>query len=133
MRMRTIPVVAAVAAMLLAVSACGPVYHTKREYIAPRDPVSRTCVASCAQTREACIHNNELKYESCRRDAERDYDVCAERAVRKNKKPDKECSRGYCSKASDEQACEPKYAQCYRDCGGTVTEERVCTAMCDGK
>jgi len=83
--MRVISIAGTISVMLFALSACGPVYHTKRDYIPPTDPVSRTCVASCAQAREACIHNNELKYESCRRDAERDYEVCAERALRKNK------------------------------------------------
>jgi hypothetical protein len=124
---------AVLGALALLAIGCGPVYQTKRTYTPPADPTSRSCVASCAQTREACIHNNEIKYDSCRRDAERDYDACVERAQRKNKKPEKECYRSYCSKASDEQACEPKYAQCYRDCGGTVAEERVCTSMCDQK
>jgi hypothetical protein len=81
---------------LLLVSACGPMYETKHIYTPPADPVSRTCVASCAQTREACIHNNEIKYESCQRDAERDYDACTERALRKKKKPEKECYKSYC-------------------------------------
>jgi hypothetical protein len=116
--------------LLLCLAGCNPIYRTHYDYQPPDSPVGRSCIATCGGNRELCISNNQLRHSACRSEREAEYQRCMASAVREKKDPSKACSRGYCPQPDDHAACEPRYAQCYRDCGGRVVEERRCVANC---
>lgn len=144
------------ALLLLATAACGPVYKTQYDYAPPPSPDGPQCVASCNQSRGQCDAQCYQRQRQCEAraetEAEQDYLVAleewrvegqvrmtglagaardAELARLNEIKPRRSSYRGSTSHCKADCGCEVQYNACYRRCGGTVREHRVCTAFCD--
>lgn len=126
-------------ALLLPLSACGPIYTTEYSFVPPKSAEGRMCVQSCGQGQAYCRHLCQMDKHACVQDArDRAMDDYRAYVRRQNaeKKPIKrnpsDFDRSYaCGTSSCESRCESDRRECYRDCGGQVIAREVCTMGCD--
>ena len=122
--------------VVAAMTACGPIYSTDYDFIAPKSDMSKMCTADCVQSKNMCEQSCRMENQDCRfraqRDADRDYDrYLHEHRPEGNDKKRSDFDRSYqCNMSCN---CEPTYRSCYSACGGTVLEKRTCVAFCDKK
>jgi hypothetical protein len=127
------------AAALLVVTGCGPIYETQYRMIPPPDANGRMCATQCQQTQTYCRSNCQMIEQAClgneRERAHREYEhyVWERRSqgLALKRSPDSFYNAYTCSRDSCEASCADDYRQCYATCGGTVIPNRVCTAFCD--
>ncbi|MGF1562345.1 MAG: hypothetical protein ACFB3T_09230 [Geminicoccaceae bacterium] len=130
----------------VALSACAPVYETRYSLTPPAaDAPERTealaCIEQCGQQQQVCLVSAREAFENCELRAQTQFSHC-----RMRERMDYLACRGPYGRTScfpstclvpvcetNIQGCEAGYRACYAACGGTVTEETVCVANCDGE
>ncbi len=128
---------------------CGPVYHTNYIYTPPKSKSGIDCITDCNKTRTYCEERQLDDLDRCKDRADRDYENCEyhrkevqNSCLKRHKYSSKEyrdCLRDMdvsssCYKANCEmnlKVCEAPFNNCYRICGGIVTEEKVCVSGCE--
>ena len=121
-----------VAALVVSVSACGPVYQTKYSYIRPKTRRGNMCLNRCINIRNNCQAMNQ----SCRADADHNAGPEYRRYVRRQRRRNKDVfmSRSdFADYSGCNTDCTGSYNQCYENCGGQVIATQVCVAFCDKK
>lgn len=126
-------------ALLLPLSACGPIYNTEYTLVPPKSTDGRMCVRSCGQERTYCRQLCQMDKQACLHDARERAKIDYHAYVRRQnaeKKPVKrspsDFDRSYaCGTSSCESRCESDHRGCYRDCGGQVIAKEVCIMGCD--
>ena len=123
-----------IAAIALALTACGPQYKEERTLIPPATEQGRICAAQCETTQAICRADAKDDVRHCeaeKRDERRDYQRCLDRRKRlpKGKKPTCWAPKVRFCRA-DYRQCDAAFDACYRRCGGEVQVRRVCVANC---
>lgn len=121
---------------ILGMTACGPLYETHHEFVAPSTFQGKQCANRCLQEKQRCKSNCERQYESCTQAAQfsalPQYYLYVKEQKKQHKPIEKKISdfadyslcRKHCG-------CDADYATCYTNCGGQIIEKRVCVAFCD--
>ena len=123
---------------LLSLTACGPIYQTKHDYVPPHSSNGKNCAAQCIQSKSYCNQMSQTRESDCReharQDAEREYHLYKDRQKSKNlpieKSPSDFEHSSHCSQNSD---CDSAFDMCYTTCGGIIKERKECVAFCDKK
>lgn len=114
---------------LLFCSGCGPVYDTRYSFIPPTDPVGRSCIFQCENSRMQCNQIEELTKMNCEQRARQEQQACQWRMeMRGEKEHWYDCTAESCS--TDTEQCDSMYRSCYESCGGRVEAQTVCVMNC---
>lgn len=120
--------------LLLTISACGPIYETRKNYIPPQTNNGRFCANQCLTELNNCYFRCEQDKTSCQtlEDIKRYTEVIirdnAKREQAYNKFP---VSPRSCSDYECKKRCDQNRDYCHTNCGGQVHTYSVCTAFCD--
>lgn len=122
-----------ISTLVLALSACGPIYRTDYTYVPPEDSGARQCLNQCLGMQSACRARAEdraaRENADCEQSALLNYSICL--ATAKTEAERNRCSSSsFCNKQPNLSVCEAEYRQCYQNCGGTVLSERRCVYGC---
>ncbi len=128
-----------VLAALLPLSACGPIYETQYNMVAPPTEMGRMCANNCMMMRQTCQQSCESQSSQCEmianlqaREDYRDYVREREAAGKLIKKKRSDFIHTSQCDADDCHArCESDYRVCYMNCGGQVIPVTRCTAFCE--
>lgn len=127
--------------LLLLLVACSPVYESYFSYSGPNTAEGRHCVSQCQnsqlQCRQACGAGTQSCMNNVLLEAQRDYEIyvlrqqAAGRPIQRSADSFRDDWRCQGIEGNCRQQCVLDYNACFANCGGTVTEQRVCTAFCD--
>ena len=123
----------ALACLLFAVIACGPIYDTKYSYQAPYDNSGKHCVNSCDSMKQKCVSGCNDREQNCEI-ASNNMDTITNIYQPKDKDDKYKYTSSNnlnCSSASCKKDCKNQYDQCFVNCGGAVTSHQVCVAFCN--
>lgn len=117
----------------LALAACSPVYRTNYNLIPPATAQGQTCVMAVKSMSDTCMNNCSQMSRSCRSfgtGVSLGYGFSNTRGYRdpfynSSILDDRDCSPRQC-----EETCLASARNAHLSCGGTITEEVVCTANC---
>jgi hypothetical protein len=118
----------------LMLTACGPIYVTRYNFIPPMDGLGRQCVTDCMRIKNDCYFYAEERASrermQCERSASIRYTACI--ATAKTDSERKKCSHYYsdCNQTADTSRCESEYRHCYQNCGGIIEAYQVCEYGC---
>ena len=123
---------------IITLTACGPIYNTQSDYVAPKSDISKMCTAQCVQSRNVCEQSCRMENQDCRiharKNAQHEFDRYYHQRQRDGANIDKRINdfdRSYECNANCN--CEPSYRDCYAACGGTILAQKTCIAFCDKK
>ena len=118
--------------LLLCASGCGPIYSTEYKFFPPKDPRSSYCIQQCESDADRCRQYQSAQHDSCEYENQRLMNECNYQIQQSKGRGPKwhECGRQL-SCDFPETRCISDFHNCYRYCGGTVIEEKVCVANCE--
>jgi hypothetical protein len=108
--------------LLLTISACGPIYDTRYEYINPESFEGRQCVNQCAAVKQSCKNQCAINENMCNTN---NNVIALAQKDGTNTVPRSSCSSRYCI-----NSCDSEYYTCFKNCGGVIHSETVCVAFC---
>ncbi len=125
-------------ALPLLAAACSPVYKTEYRFQPPPTQQGQQCANHCLTTLHSCVSQCEAAKKQCRFEedlkSEAEFlqyqllnkdDPNASKKTKKNFTNYSHCNTGCKSR------CESSQRICHVNCGGNITESRICTAFCD--
>ena len=120
--------------ILLALSACGPMYETRKNYIPPQTEAGRFCANQCLTELNNCYFRCEQDKANCQ--TVEDIKRYTETIIKQNSKNsdnfnDFPISPRSCSDYDCKMRCEQNRDYCHTNCGGQIQSFRVCTAFCN--
>ena len=130
--------IAAISTLLMTVllSACGPIYQTTYSYQPPVASSGKMCATQCFQTKNMCQQSCQFQDQTCRAEEHKNafyrfqaYSHQQESQGKKVKRSINDFDNSY-SVCHHSCNCTNDFNLCYKSCGGTVRQNRVCTAFC---
>lgn len=109
--------------MLVALSACGPLYKTEYTLEPPATQQGQICVMQCEQNRTQCKNNVESTLKDCKHSNE----IASIKLESCIKAGEMTCydTRTACPPPNFEQ-CNKEHRYCYQSCGGKVFPQITC-------
>ena len=125
--------------LIFQLASCGPIYSTDYRFTPPAGksagPAGKSagrCLDRCQADSDHCRREQADQKEFCEEQNQQLMDSCNRKILADKNRPANwtECGRQL-SCDYPESVCDQDYRGCYRECGGTVTEEQVCVMNCD--
>ena len=116
--------------LTICLSACGPMYSTNKQYIAPASSEGKMCLNGCLSSKNSCGHSCRSEQNTC--EALNSTNKMLHMTMQKSGQHhspfyhDRHCSSYACN-----ASCEEMYDQCYINCGGHINYHTYCSAFCD--
>lgn len=119
--------------LIVVSSACTPAYQTLYRYSEPVDEKQAVCFPICEKHRIDCVQIAKSEKRNCElrnQIARMTYRQCL--SVNKPGPgaiaPNCDANQDFCF--SDIERCDNNFRNCFLDCGGEISEDRICTANC---
>lgn len=123
------------AALAVTLSGCAPEYHAMPVFHHPSTPTAKRCISRCLQQKKNCDRRSGTPHRQCliaQKKLGHEHFINYVNAM---------ISTGHKVKLTeadfmdydlcpDQNHCTRSYKNCYRLCGGVVTEHKVCVKNC---
>lgn len=119
----------------LAVSGCSPEYHSMPVFHHPSTTTAKQCISRCLQQKKRCDKHSGTPHKQCliaqKRLAREHFLNYVNTMVSTDHKIKlKEADFMDYDLCPDKNHCTRSYKNCYRLCGGAITEHKVCVKNC---
>lgn len=122
--------------LVVALSACGPIYKTSYNYIPPANMQGRMCLNTCLGLQSHCQESCTKQQNQCEIIANQQAIIQFQAYKAQQKATDHRVRKTLNDFVNDSQCyqscdCTPIYNQCYSNCGGVVNTTQTCVAFCN--
>ena len=132
-------IITILAAAMLILAGCGPVYTTDYKMVPPDTEEGRYCANNCLMAQRNCTQSCGHEVRQCQENERLRGENKYMRYVREREKAGKEIKRSedsfindyHCDDDDCAESCAEDYRICHTNCGGQVIPHTYCSAFCE--